>query len=145
MTTDAPICTVRHVDHVGIAVTNVEEAKALFETLFGAPEAKVLEDPGRNLRAALLEIGQTRIELLESTDPENVIGRFVASRGGGLHHLAFQVEDVRERLASLKAAGIPLVNEEPVHGFTGSIAFIRPEAVEQVLVELVQPHPKGTK
>jgi methylmalonyl-CoA/ethylmalonyl-CoA epimerase len=145
MITDAPICTVRHVDHVGIAVANVEEAKALFQMLFGAPDTEILEDSGRNLRAALLEIGQTRIELLESTDPENVIGRFVASRGGGLHHIAFQVEDIKERLASLKKAGIPLVNEEPVHGFTGNIAFIRPEAVEHVLVELVQPHPKETK
>ena len=145
MTTDAPICTVRHVDHVGIAVTNVEEAKALFQTLFGAPETEILEDPGRGLRAALLEIGQTRIELLESTDPENVIGKFISSRGEGLHHVAFQVEDVKERLASLKKAGIPLVNEKPVHGFTGSIAFLWPEAVRHVLVELVQPHPEATK
>ena len=145
MSAKEPICAVRHVDHIGIAVNDVKSASTLFRTLFGAPEAEILEDPGRGLRAVLLEMGQTRIELLESTDESNVIGRFINSRGQALHHIALQVEDVQEKLKTLKMAGIPLVNEEPVHGFTGKIAFLRPEAFNQVLIELVQPHIENTK
>ncbi len=139
MTADTSHCTVRHLDHVGIAVTDVEAAVALFRRLLDAPETPIIEAPHIGLRAALVAYGQTRLELLESTDPQNGIGKFVAARGEGLHHIAFAVDDIHAKMAELKEAGVPLIDQEPRQGLTGAIAFLRPEATRHVLVELVQP------
>ena len=132
-------CTVRHMDHVGIAVTNIEEALAVYRRLLDAPETPVIEAPELGIRAAIIAQGQTRVELLEPTDPDGPLARFIAQRGEGLHHIAFQVDDIDAKLAELKAAGVPLVDEQPRLGLTGMIAFLRPEAVHNVLVELVEP------
>ena len=139
MTAAAPHCTVQHLDHVGIAVTDVEAAVKLFRELLDAPETPIIEAPRVGLRAALVAYGQTRLELLESTDPDNPIGRYIATRGEGLHHVALAVDDIHAKLRQLKEAGVPLIDQEPRQGITGAIAFIRPEATRHILVELVQP------
>ena len=139
MTTEPSICTVGRLDHVGIAVVNIEEALAVFRRLLDAPDASIIEAPDRGLRAAFIAQGQTRIELLQPTNPDSSLSRFVAQRGGGLHHIAFQVDDIEAKLAQLQEMGVPLVDTVPRQGFSGMIAFLRPEAVNQVLVELVQP------
>ena len=139
MTTKPSPCTVGRLDHVGIAVTNIEEALAVFRRLLDAPDAPIIEAPDRGLRAAFIAQGQTRIELLQSTNPDGPLGRFIAERGAGLHHIAFQVDDIQAKLAQLQELGVPLVDTVPRQGFSGLIAFLRPEAVNQVLVELVQP------
>ena len=126
-------------DHVGIAVTNVEEALAVYRQLLDAPVTPVIDAPELGIRAAIIAQGQTRIELLEPTNPDGPLARFISSKGEGLHHIALQVDDINAKLAQLMAAGVPLVDEKPRPGLTGDIAFLRPEAVRNVLVELVQP------
>ena len=138
MTTDPSSCMVSHLDHVGIAVTNVEAAVALFQELLDAPKTPIVEAPERGLRAAIVAQGQTRLEFLESTDPENAIGKYIARRGEGLHHIAFSVDDIQAKLSELKRAGVPLIDQEPRQGLTGIIAFLQPQATRHVLVELVQ-------
>ncbi len=143
MTSEDASCTVGHLDHVGIAVTSVEEALAVFGRLLDVPETPIIEVPEVGLRAALVAQGQTRIEFLEPLDPDGPIGRFIARHGEGLHHIAFQVDDIDAKLAQLKALDVPLVDQEPRQGLTGRIAFLRPEATRHVLVELVQPPERG--
>jgi methylmalonyl-CoA epimerase len=139
MSAETSSCTVSHLDHVGIAVTSVEAALAVFRWLLDAPETEIIEEPELGVRAALVAQGQTRIELLEPTHPDSPIGRHIARRGEGLHHIAFQVDDISAKLAQLKSAGVPLLDEEPRRGLTGTIAFMHPDAVHHVLVELVEP------
>ena len=138
MSIDHSSCTVSHLDHVGIAVTDVEAALALFQELLDVPEAPIVEAPERGLRAAIVAQGQTRLEFLESTDPENAIGKYIAKRGEGLHHIAFSVDDIQAKVKELKRSGIPLIDQEPRQGLTGIVAFLHPQATRHVLVELVQ-------
>ena len=132
------VCTVQYIDHVGLAVRDLEAAMKLYSEIFGATLGEVLELPDQGVRGTLLEMGQTRLELLEPLDPDTAIGRFLARRGEGLHHLAFHVENIEEKLESLKAHGFELVDLQPRPGITGLIAFIHPRSVHGVLTELVQ-------
>ena len=132
------VCTVQYIDHVGLAVRDLEAAMKLYSEVFGATLGEVLELPDQGVRGTLLEMGQTRLELLEPLDPDTAIGRFLARRGEGLHHLAFHVENIEEKLESLKAHGFELVDLQPRPGITGLIAFIHPRSFHGVLTELVQ-------
>ena len=127
-----------YVDHVGVAVADVEKALAFFQETFGVPmpEVKELEDQG--VRAALISVGQTRLELLQPTGPETPVGRFIERRGEGLHHLAFNVKDVAAGLEAVKSQGLQVIDEAPREGLSGLIAFIHPRSVHGVLTELVQ-------
>ena len=131
-------CVVEYVDHVGVAVADVEKALAFFRETFGVPmpEVKELEDQG--VRAALISVGQTRLELLQPTGPETPVGRFIERRGEGLHHLAFNVKDVAAGLEAVKSQGLEVIDEAPREGLSGLIAFIHPRSVHGVLTELVQ-------
>ena len=131
-------CVVEYVDHVGVAVADVEKALAFFQETFGVPmpEVKELEDQG--VRAALISVGQTRLELLQPTGPETPVGRFIERRGEGLHHLAFNVKDVAAGLEAVKSQGLQVIDEAPREGLSGLIAFIHPRSVHGVLTELVQ-------
>ena len=134
-----PPCTVRHADHVGIAVRDLEAAMALFHDVFGVPrgEVAVLEDQG--VKATLLPLGQTRLELLEPLSPESPVGRFIQRRGEGLHHVCFEVEEIAEKLKSLDALGISLIDQVPRTGLMGGdIGFLHPSAARGVLIELAQ-------
>ena len=99
-------------------------------------EVKELEDQG--VRAALISVGQTRLELLQPTGPETPVGRFIERRGEGLHHLAFNVKDVAAGLEAVKSQGLQVIDEAPREGLSGLIAFIHPRSVHGVLTELVQ-------
>ncbi len=131
-------CTVDYVDHVGVAVRDMEEALAFFHGIFGLqrPEVTDMEDQG--VRAALVEIGQTRLELLQPLGADTPVGRFLERRGEGLHHLAFNVKDVSVGLETLKAKGLEVIDHTPREGLSGLIAFIHPRSVHGVLTELVQ-------
>ena len=118
---------------------DVEAALKTFRSLLDAPETPIMEAPELGVRAALVAQGETRIELLEPLDPTGPIGRFLANRGEGQHYIAFRVENIESKLAQLKAAGVPLVDETPRQGLTGLVAFLHPEAAHHVLVELVEP------
>jgi methylmalonyl-CoA/ethylmalonyl-CoA epimerase len=126
------------IDHLGIAVDNLAESVAAWEAI-GLRPAGTEEVAEQKVRVAMFPCGESRVELLESTDPEGPIGRFIAKRGPGIHHVAFRVDDIRETLAGLKARGVRLIDEEPREGADGMlIAFVHPSATG-VLVEVCQP------
>ncbi|MQF89932.1 MAG: methylmalonyl-CoA epimerase [SAR202 cluster bacterium] len=135
------VCTVNYIDHVGVAVNDIEAALAFFKKVFDVPDAKIelMEDQG--VRATLIEVGQTRLELLEPTGPESGVGRFIERRGEGLHHLAFNVTDISGKLKTLQALGVDLIDQTPREGLSGTIAFVHPRSIFGILTELVESVP----
>ena len=131
-------CTVNYIDHVGIAVKDIEAALDFFGQVFDTPPAKIEELADRGVRATLIQVGQTRLELLEPITPESAVGRFIERRGEGLHHLALNVSDIGGKLKMLENRGIRLIDKEPREGLSGTIAFIHPASVFGVLTELVE-------
>ena len=132
------VCAVNYIDHVGVAVNDIDAALAFFNANFGAPAADVVALDDQAVRACLIEIGQTRLELLQPLTPESTVGRFLARRGEGLHHLALNVDDIGGKLRILSANGLSLIDQEPRHGLSGTIAFVHPRSVFGVLTELVE-------
>ena len=136
------VCTVNYIDHVGVAVKNIDTALAFFKKVFDVPDTHIglMEDQG--VRACLIEVGQTRLELLEPTGPESGVGRFIERRGEGLHHLAFNVTDISGKLQTLQTLGVDLIDQTPREGLSGTIAFVHPRSVFGILTELVESDPK---
>ncbi len=134
----AEVCAVNYVDHVGVAVNDISTALDFFATNFGTPDAEVVEMADQGVRACLIEVGQTRIELLQPLSPESAVGRFIERRGEGLHHLALNVDDIAGKLKILSANGLALIDNEPRHGLSGTIGFVHPRSVFGVLTELVE-------
>ena len=132
------ICAVNYVDHVGVAVNDIRSALAFFAGNFGTPDAEVVELDDQGVKACLIEVGQTRLELLQPLSPESAVGRFIERRGEGLHHLALNVDDIAGKLKILSANGLSLIDHEPRHGLSGTIAFVHPRSVFGVLTELVE-------
>jgi methylmalonyl-CoA/ethylmalonyl-CoA epimerase len=126
-------------DHIGIAVKNLDESLALFRDALGL-ELRAPEDvPSQRVRAHFIPLGEGALELLEPTAPDSPIAKYVEKRGPGLHHLALRVDDIRAALAQLKARGVRLIDQEPRPGAHNSlVAFIHPSAAHGVLVELKQ-------
>lgn len=125
-------------DHLGIAVTNLDEAIRIYEGL-GLSCTHVETVLEQRVRTATLPIGETILELLEPTETDSPVGKFLATRGGGLHHLALQVENIEEKLLELKRLGVRLIDETPRIGLGGSqVAFIHPQSTFNTLIELVQ-------
>ena len=131
-------CTINHIDHIGIAVKNIEQSVAFFTSIFGVPKPTISEILDQQVKATLIEIGQTRIELLEATNDDSPVGRFISSKGEGLHHLALNVDSISEKLEILKELNINLIDQSPREGLSGTIAFIHPKSVFGVLTELVE-------
>jgi len=130
------------IDHVGVAVSDLERASSLYEGTFGMPVVHRETVESQGVEAALLEIGEGHVELLRPLGPETVVGRFIERRGEGLHHVAYRVEDIDATLASLKEAGVELIDTEARLGIRGSrVAFVHPKATRGVLTELVEPAP----
>ena len=136
------VCTVNYIDHVGVAVKNIDTALAFFKKVFDVPDADIelMEDQG--VRACLIEVGQTRLEWLEPTGSESGVGRFIERRGEGLHHLAFNVTDISGKLQTLQTLGVDLIDQTPREGLSGTIAFVHPRSVFGILTELVESDPK---
>ena len=135
------VCTVNYIDHVGVAVKDIDAAMAFFKKVFDVPDGEIalMEDQG--VRATLIEVGQTRLELLEPTGPETGVGKFIERRGEGLHHLAFNVTDIGDKLQTLKTLGVDLIDQSPREGLSGTIAFVHPRSVFGILTELVESNP----
>ena len=137
---------IREVDHVGIAVESLEAAKRLYGEAMGLRLLFEEEVPTEKVRVAAYDGGGVRIELLETTDPEGPIGRFLASRGPGVHHVCYRVDDVAKTLAALRAKGVRTIDEKPRPGAGGcQVAFVHPKAAGGVLVELSQHPPGGVR
>ena len=130
--------TINHIDHIGIAVKNIEQSVAFFTSIFGVPKPTISEILDQQVKATLIEIGQTRIELLEATNDDSPVGRFISCKGEGLHHLALNVDSISDKLETLKELNIDLIDQSPREGLSGTIAFIHPKSVFGVLTELVE-------
>ena len=129
----------RRIHHVGIVVNRLEDAYRFYRDTLGLPLLKEATLPDQHVRAALLGCGESEIELLEPLEPSSGIGRFLARRGEGLHHLCFDTADIVKTLTSLKEKRVELLDEAPRPGLAGQIAFVHPRACCGVLVELATP------
>ena len=127
------------IDHIGIAVKSLTEAAAIYENALGLKVNAYDQVDEQGVRVAMLNIGESRIELLEPTGPESPIQKFMTKRGEGIHHIAITVDDIDKALKQLKAAGVRLVDDEPRRGAHNTrIAFVHPSSTHGVLLELVQ-------
>jgi methylmalonyl-CoA/ethylmalonyl-CoA epimerase len=128
------------IDHVGVAVENMDGALALYRDALGMPLAHRETVPDQGVDAALLDIGEGHVELLAPLGPDTPVGRYLAKRGPGIHHVAYAVEDIDAELDRLRGAGLRLIDETPRVGIRNSrVAFVHPEAMGGVLTEIVQP------
>jgi methylmalonyl-CoA epimerase len=128
------------IDHIGVAVEDLDAAIALHERTYGMALVHRETVTEQGVEAVLLDVGENHVELLRPLSEESPVGRFLAKRGPGLHHVAYQVEDVEATLAALKAAGVRLIDETPRTGIRQSrVAFLHPASSGGVLTEIVQP------
>ena len=128
----------RGIHHLGVAVADLDEALATYTRLFGAELEYRETVPDQGVEAASVRVGASRVELLAATGDDTPVGKFLASRGPGMHHVAYEVDDLRATLARLAEEGAELIDEEPRQGLFGlQVAFVHPDAVHGVLSELV--------
>ena len=130
------------VDHVGVAVEDIDAALTIYRDALGMPlvHRETVQEQG--VDAALLDVGDGHVELLQPLGPDTAVGKFLAKRGPGLHHVAYRVESVADTLQALSAAGVRLIDERPRTGIRGSqVAFLHPSSTGGVLTEIVEPAP----
>jgi methylmalonyl-CoA/ethylmalonyl-CoA epimerase len=128
-----------HIEHIGIAVENLDSAIDFYERIFGLKCYSIEDVPEQKVRTAFFLVGQTKIELLESTDSEGPIGKFIEKRGEGIHHIAFAVSAIEEKLKFAKTEGVRLIDSVPRKGAEGlQIAFLHPKSTFGVLTELCE-------
>ena len=130
---------IEKIHHVGIAVHSLDKALEFYRDTFGLHVHASAEVQDQGVRAALLTIGQSEIELLQPLSPESPVGRFLERKGEGLHHVCFQTSDVDSELEKLKVKGVELVDQKPRRGLAGMTCFLHPKASRGVLVELATP------
>lgn len=130
---------IKKIDHIGIAVKNIDEAVKLYTEALGLAVKDIEVVADQKVKTAIIPIGESKIELLESTDPEGPIGKYIERRGEGMHHLALEVSDVQEALTTLSKKGLPLIDEKPRKGVENTkMGFLHPKGTK-ILLELVQP------
>ena len=129
----------KKIEHIGIAVKNLEYSKSLYAKLLNTPCYKTEEVASENVTTAFFKTGETKIELLESKSPESAIQKFIEKRGEGIHHIAFEVDDIYAEMKRLKSEGFQLIHDEPKAGADNKlICFVHPKSAHGVLVELCQ-------
>ena len=130
---------VSHIEHLGIAVANLQDAIPYWENILGLECYNIEEVADQKVRTAFFKLGQTKIELLEPTSPESTVAKFIESRGEGFHHIAYAVEDIEGALAEVEAKGVRLIDKTPRKGAEGlTIAFLHPKSTGGVLTELCE-------
>ncbi len=128
-----------HIEHIGIAVLNLENAIDFYEKVFGLKCYSIEEVPEQKVRTAFFMVGQTKLELLQSTDPEGPIGKFIEKKGEGIHHIAFSVKNIEEQLDHATVSGVKLIDSTPRKGAEGlDIAFLHPKSTMGVLIEICE-------
>lgn len=128
-----------HIEHIGIAVADLQAAIATFEKILGQKCYSIEEVADQKVKTAFFRVGETKIELLQSTDPEGPIGKFIEKKGEGMHHIAFAVDGIEEKLASAAGSGISLIDTAPRKGAEGlDIAFLHPKSTNSVLIEICE-------
>jgi methylmalonyl-CoA/ethylmalonyl-CoA epimerase len=126
-------------EHIGIAVKSLEDSSDLFEELLGRPHYKTEEVASEHVKTAFYKMGESKVELLEATAPESAIAKYIEKKGEGLHHVAFEVDDIEAEMERLKQAGYRLLNEAPKRGADNKlVCFLHPKSANGVLVELCQ-------
>ena len=132
-----------HIEHIGIAVKNLNESIAYYEKVLGLKCYSIEEVKDQKVKTAFFMVGQTKLELLESTDPEGPIGKFIEKKGEGIHHLAFAVENLEDILPEVESKGVQLIDKTPRKGAEGlDIAFLHPKSTFGVLTELCEDKKK---
>jgi methylmalonyl-CoA/ethylmalonyl-CoA epimerase len=127
------------IEHIGIAVNNLEESNKLFTSLFDRENYKVEEVLSEGVKTSFFQIGPNKIELLEANNPDSAIAKFIQKKGEGIHHIAFAVENITKEIARLKKLGFHILNETPKKGADNKlVAFIHPKTANGVLIELCQ-------
>jgi methylmalonyl-CoA/ethylmalonyl-CoA epimerase len=131
---------VKALNHIGIAVRSIEAQRAFYEGVLGAEFESVEDVPSQKVRVGFFRIGDVRLELLEPTEPASTVAAFLEKRGEGLHHIAFTVADIEDRIAELKKEGLRMIDEVPRPGAHHMrIAFLHPKSTSGVLTELCEP------
>lgn len=129
----------RKIEHIGIAVKDLANSNDLFEKLFGEPHYKIEEVASEGVNTSFFQVGPNKIELLEATKPDSPIAKFIEKKGEGIHHIAYDVEDIRAEMKRLAAEGFTLLNEEPKKGADNKlVCFLHPKTTNGVLIELCQ-------
>ena len=129
----------RKIEHIGIAVKNIESASKVYQTLFNTEIYQTEEVESEGVKTAFMRMGQSKIELLEATSPNSPIAKFIEKRGEGMHHIAFDVDDIEAEIARLKSEGFELIHQEAKAGADNKlIAFLHPKSTGGLLVELCQ-------
>ena len=129
----------RKIHHGGVVVPNLDAGLRFWRDTLGLHFTKSATIEEQGVRAALLKAGESEIELLEPLDANNAVGKFLARRGGGLHHVCFETDDVERELDAARGKNIQLIDQKPRHGLAGMICFLHPKATRGVLVEYAQP------
>lgn len=125
------------IEHLGIAVKNIEESSKIYETLLKSECYKIEEVESEGVKTAFYQIGESKIELLEATKSDSPIAKFIEKKGQGIHHIAFDVDDIHSEIKRLEAEGFKLINTEPKNGADDKIiAFLHPKSTDGILVEL---------
>ncbi len=128
------------IDHIGVAVEDIDAALALYERDYEMTLVHRETVAEQGVEAVLLDVGENHIELLAATGPDTPVGKFIAKKGPGMHHVAYQVDDIEATLAALKEAGLRLIDEKPRTGIRNSrVAFLHPATAGGLLTEIVQP------
>ena len=127
------------IEHIGIAVKNLETSNSLFAALFGKPHYKIEEVKSEGVKTSFFDVGPNKIELLEATNSESPIAKFIAKKGEGIHHIAFAVTDIKKEIARLQKEGFTVLNDTPKIGADNKlVAFLHPKTTNGVLIELCQ-------
>ncbi|MFC1848096.1 methylmalonyl-CoA epimerase [Chloroflexota bacterium] len=129
---------IKKVDHVSIAVNNLDEGLKTFGNLLGIKPSHIEEVPDQGIKAAMIMVGDVEIELIEPTKPDSGVAKFLEKKGEGIHHICFEVDDVDKELESLASQGVELIDKQGRKGLAGKIGFIHPRSTKGVLVELAQ-------
>ncbi|MCL0082555.1 methylmalonyl-CoA epimerase [Dehalococcoidia bacterium] len=129
---------IKRIDHVAIAVKNLDQAVCTFENLFGLRPSRIEDIPDQGVRAAVIHISDTGLEFIEPVNPTSGVARFLESKGEGIHHICLEVDDTDEELQRLDARGARLIDKQGRKGLAGKIAFIHPKSLHGVLTELAQ-------
>lgn len=128
---------ISHIEHIGIAVKSIEESKKYYEEVLGLECYSIEEVADQKVKTAFFQVGDTKIELLESTSPDGPIGKFIEKKGEGMHHMAFAVKDANEALQDVGAKGVQLIDKVSRNGAEGlKIGFLHPKSAHGVLTEL---------
>ena len=132
---------IKKIDHIGVAVKNLNEAMRLYSESLGLEIEETEEVKEQKVKVAFIPVGESRIELIESTDPNGPIAKFIERRGEGIHHIALEVDHIEDALQKLKERGVQLIDEKPrIGAHKMKIAFLHPRSAKGVLLELCEKH-----